>query len=42
MKCLMCDKYPAIMYRWYAYDNGEQFLEKVCAKCAAVHDSLVA
>lgn len=41
MKCLMCGKYSGEYYRWYTYDNGEQFLEKVCLQCAGLHDQLV-
>lgn len=38
----MCGKKPAQQYKWYVYDNGEQFLEKVCNKCAEIHDKLLA
>ena len=40
--CRMCGKRPSSEYRWYRYDNNEQFLEKVCVKCAEMHDGLVA
>jgi hypothetical protein len=41
-KCLICRKYPAQVYKWYQYDSGEQFLERVCVKCADLHTRLTA
>jgi len=41
-KCLICGKYPSITSRWYQYDSGEQFLERVCAKCTDLHTRLTA
>jgi hypothetical protein len=40
--CVMCGKRSqSLVGRWYKYDNGEQFLEYVCAKCADLHAKLV-
>jgi DNA-directed RNA polymerase subunit RPC12/RpoP len=40
--CIMCgSKNQRLVGRWYKYDNGEQFLEYVCAKCADLHAKLV-
>jgi hypothetical protein len=39
-KCLMCGTLGWLTYKWYQYDNGEQFLERVCVKCAKLHNKL--
>ena len=41
--CDMCGKEAPnkISNRWYQYDNGEQFIARVCPKCAALHNQLV-
>jgi protein-arginine kinase activator protein McsA len=41
MNCPMCGKRPAAVYKWYQYDNQEQFLERVCVKCADLHNKLL-
>ena len=40
-KCQMCGKDAEVVYRWYRYDNGEQFRVPVCPSCADLHSSLV-
>jgi hypothetical protein len=40
-ECAMCGNNAELLYRWYQYDQGEQFKAPVCADCAAVHSSLV-
>ena len=39
--CYMCGKRDLkLVYRWYKYDNGEQFRAPVCPGCSALHQSL--
>ena len=40
-KCQMCGKDADEVYRWYRYDQGEQFRAPVCAECAELHSRLV-
>jgi len=39
--CQMCGKGVPFFFRWYKYDNGEQFRARVCKKCADLHDRLI-
>jgi hypothetical protein len=40
--CLMCGRQAKrLVGRWFKYDNGEQFIEWVCTRCADLHASLV-
>jgi hypothetical protein len=40
--CVMCGKNTKrLIGRWFQYDNGEQFLEYVCTKCAEFHTRLL-
>jgi len=39
--CYMCGKSKITTYRWFVYDNGDQFVEGVCAKCAELHSQLL-
>ena len=41
MNCDLCGKYPSISNRWYVYDDGEQFIAKVCGKCSSLHKQLL-
>jgi len=40
-ECAMCGKNAELLYRWYRYDQGEQFKAPVCSDCAELHSSLV-
>jgi hypothetical protein len=40
-ECALCGKNAKLVYRWFKYDNGEQFSSPVCPKCADLHDRLV-
>jgi hypothetical protein len=40
--CPMCGRQAKrLVGRWFRYDNGEQFIEWVCTRCADLHASLV-
>jgi len=40
-ECAMCGKNAELLYRWYRYDQSEQFKAPVCSDCAELHSSLV-
>ena len=40
-ECALCGSNATLVYRWYRYDQGEQFRAPVCAGCADLHSSLV-
>lgn len=40
--CPMCGRESKhLVGRWYQYDNGEQFIEWVCTRCADAHAKAV-
>lgn len=41
MTCEMCGRDADVVYRWYRYDQGEQFRTPVCAECAEIHSRLL-
>ena len=40
-KCGMCGKDSKLAdwgFRWYQYDNGARFRERICATCVELHE----
>lgn len=41
MKCQICGKGKVVTYRWFVYDNGDQFTSGICVKCVDLYSELL-